>query len=451
MAHWRTLTSLVVAVILASAAQAQTYSLREAPLVDSYHHVQLSMALTGTLKLQQEGRELFLKESATATHDFVERVLEGGAESTAGKAARVYKDAKVSIVVDADKQERTLRPERTFLMTQREPGSNGALTYCPKGPLTREELDVTDHFDTLAATGLLPAQEVAVGETWKLGNVSAQALCHLQGLSEHTLMAKLERVQNEVATFTVNGTATGIDLGAAVTATIKATCLFDTKKRCLVAVEWIQKDERGSGPVSPASALEMTIKLARTPIDPVNELSDVLLVPVRDIEPARDLTDLFFKDAKDRFELVHTRDWQLVGRSEEHVVLRLMDRGEFVAQASIAPWKKAEPGKHLSPEEVKSVVANSPGWAQDTLIKAEEVKLPSGQWAYLVAGEGDLDGVRAVQYFYLVAGPGGDQAILTFTMTPAQTQKLGSRDLEFVHGFMLPGTLADRSNTPQRE
>ena len=110
-----------------------------------------------------------------------------------------------------------------------------------------------------------------------------------------------------------------------------------------------------------------------------------------------------------------------------------------MAQVSIAPWKKAEPGKHLSPEDVKSIVANSPGWAQENLIKAEEIKLPSGQWAYLVAGEGDLDGVRAVQYFYLVAGLGGDQAVLTFTMTPGQTQKLGSRDLEFVHGFQLPG------------
>jgi hypothetical protein len=93
----------------------------------------------------------------------------------------------------------------------------------------------------------------------------------------------------------------------------------------------------------------------------------------------------------------------------------------------------------LSPDEVKSIVANSPGWAQETLIKAEEVQLPTRQWAYLVAGEGDLDGVRAVQYFYLVAAPGGEQTMITFTTTPGQVQKLGSRDLEFVRGFALPG------------
>ena len=121
-----------------------------------------------------------------------------------------------------------------------------------------------------------------------------------------------------------------------------------------------QKDERGPGPVSPASALELTVKVTCTPLEAVNELSDVILVPVRDVPPPRQCTDLFLKDSKDRFELVHAREWHLVGRSEEHVVLRLMDRGEFVAQVSIAPWKKAEPGQHLSPEDVKSIVANSP-------------------------------------------------------------------------------------------
>ena len=439
MAHWRTLASLVVALTVTGAGQAQTYSLSEASLVDSYHQIQLSMTLTGTLKLFQDGREILLKESATATHDFVERVLEAGPDNIACKSARVYKNAKVSIVVDAEKLNRTLRSERTFLLAQRERGHDGVLTYCPKGTLTREELDVADHFDTLAVTGLLPVKGVTVGESWKLSNSTAEALCHLQGLSDHSLTAKLERLQADVATISVNGTASGIDLGASVNSTITATCLFDTKKRSLGSLEWTQKDERGPGPVSPASALEMTVKLTRTPIDPVNELSDVLLVPVRDVEPERSWTDVLFKDAKGRFEMTHTRDWLLVGCTPEHVVLRLMDRGEFVAQVSIAPWRKAEPTKHPTPDEVKSIVANSPGWAQDTLIKAEEVTLPSGQWAYLVAGEGDLDGVRAVQYVYFLAGPDGDQAILTFTMTPAQTQKLGSRDLEFVQGFLLPG------------
>ena len=40
-----------------------------------------------------------------------------------------------------------------------------------------------------------------------------------------------------------------------------------------------------------------------------------------------------------------------------------------------------------------------------------------------------------MQYFYLVAGPQGEQTVLTFTMTPKQAQKLESRDLVLVRGL----------------
>jgi hypothetical protein len=440
MTRWRSLASLVVALTVTGAVRAQSYSLSEPSLAGSYHHVQLSMTLAGTLKMKQDGKEIQLKETASAAHDFVERLLQAEPDSATAKAARLYKDAKVSITVEKDTVQRSLRQERAFLVAER--GREQLLTYSPKGPLTREELDVTDHFDTLAVTGLLPGKDVAVGDSWKIGNGAVQALCHLQGLAEHSLVAKLDQVKEDMAIFLVSGSATGIDLGASVKAAVRATCVFDLKRRRLIAIEWTQKDEREPGPVSPALSVEMTIKMTRLPVDPVNELSDVTLVPVPSGQPPREMTDVYFKDHRDRFELQHDRSWQLVGRTDEHVVLRLMDRGEFIAQVSIAPWKKSEAGQHLAPADVKAIVANAPGWEQDKLFKDEEVKLPSGQWGYLVAGEGDLDGVRAVQYFYLVAGPQGDQALLTFTMTPAQTQKLGSRDLEFVRGLMLPGVQA---------
>src|SRR5262249_7729499 len=149
-------------------------------------------------------------------------------------------------------------------------------------------------------------------------------------------------------------------------------------------------------------------------------------------------TDLQFKDTSGRFELVHARDWQLVAHTDQHTVLRLMDRGELVAQVAIAPWQKAAAGQHQPEAQFKATIEMSPGWEQDKLLKEPEVvDLHNGLWTYLVAAEGDLNGVRVLQYFYLVAGPQGDQVVLTFTMTSAQAQKLGSRDLELVRGLSL--------------
>jgi hypothetical protein len=434
MARWQTLASLAALVTLTGAAQAQTYSLAEPAQPSTFYRIQLSMALTGQLKVLVDEQEKSLKETATASHEYVERILEAGPDSTATRSARVYKEAKVAITVDGRQHDRGLRADRKFVAAQRLP--EGVLISSPDGLLTREEADVTEHFDTLSITGLLPASNVAVGDSWKVGNATVQALCHLQALSEQTLTCKLDQVKDDVATFSIAGTASGIDLGASVKTIVAASGRFDLKQHRLVDVDWRESDERGQGPVSPAAAVEVAVKVRRAAIEPVNELSDIAVVPLLTRQA---LTDLETKDSKDRFALQYAREWYVVGRTDEHVVFRLMDRGEYVAQLTIAPWQKAAAGKHLSPDEVKSIVANSPGWSQDTLLKAEEIKLMTGQWAYLVAGEGELGNDRAVQYFYFIAGPEGDQAVLTFTMTPGQTQKLGSRDLEVVRGFLLPG------------
>jgi hypothetical protein len=147
------------------------------------------------------------------------------------------------------------------------------------------------------------------------------------------------------------------------------------------------------------------------------------------------LTQLVYQDAKKRFDLVHGRDWQIVGQTDDHLVLRLMERGDFVAQATLTPWKKHPAGKHLSGAEFTQIIAKTPGWEQDKVLEAKEIEAPKEHWIYRVAAEGQLDGLKALQYFYLIAGPQGDHLLVAFTMTPSQAQKLDTRDLVLIRGI----------------
>jgi hypothetical protein len=443
MATWRTLASLVAALAVTAAARAQTYPLKEEPLAGTYTHVKLSMALAGEMKVQQEGKEQILKESATAAHEYVERVLVDGADGVADKTVRSYKNAHVAITVGTGTSERTLRNERRYLVNQRV--KDVVVTYCPQGTLTREELQLTEHFDTLAVTGLLPGRAVAAGETWKPANPVAQALCHFEGLTAQELVCKLEQVKDDVAVIAVTGTAAGIDLGAPVKVTVSATARFDLKAHRLTAVEWKQTDERGQGPVSPASKVEITTTMARAAIEPeaAPEVGDLTLPPVP-AEPPDALTLLSYRDPRGHYAMQHAREWQLAGRTDQHLVLRLMDRGEFVAQATLTPLQKTEPGKHLTGDEFRDLMAETPGWVQERVLEAEEVKAPTnGNWIYRVAAEGEMLGVKALQYFYLVAGPQGDQLLVAFTLAPAQAQKLDTRDLVLLRGLAFPAAAAD--------
>ena len=213
-------------VLAVSAGRAETYLLNETVKPGDCFSVRLDMKLTGHMKVQRNGQTATLKLTASATHEFPERVLAVGVSGLPEKAARHYDSAKAVITVDGEPSERTLRPSRRLCVAQRH--KDEVLLYCPTGSLTRDELDLTnDHFDTLYVTGILPGKAVAVGDTWPVRNVTTQALCNFEGLAKNELFGKLDGVKGTTATISVTGTAEGIDQGAMVKLSIKATATFD--------------------------------------------------------------------------------------------------------------------------------------------------------------------------------------------------------------------------------
>jgi hypothetical protein len=436
MSSWRALGSLAIVLLVGVQARAQTFELSEAPLVDSCFRIDIGMSLDGEIKVRQDGQTLTIKQSARARHQFLERILKANPAGLGDRAIRYYQSADARITVDKDESTRHFRPERVRMVAQRV--GDQTRTYCPKGPLTRDEVELTEHFDSLALPGLLPRTKVKIGATWNISNATVQNLCDLGGLIDHDLSGKLDKVQDGVAYITITGHVNGIAQGAAVKLDIAATGEVDLKEHRLVALTWKQKDQREQGPVSPAFVADVVTQIKRVPIEQPTELNDLVLalVPTSELPPDA-MTQLVARDPKGGFELVHARDWYLVGQTDRQMIMRLMDRGDFVAQLTITTWKKAEAGKHLSEEEFKEAMGQAPGWEQEKLLD-NGTRLEDSRhhyWIYRVGATGALNGVKAIQYFYLVAGPHGDQLVLTFTMTPAQVQKLGTRDVELVRGL----------------
>src|SRR5262249_8787549 len=156
-----------------------------------------------------------------------------------------------------DRSERTLRPERRLLVAQQLKGQG--LVYCPAGPLTRTEMELTsEHFDTLSLPGLLPAKAVQVGDTWKVANEAAQFLCCFEGLSTQDCRGIVGAVEDKPARVAVSGRAPGSEGGALVKLTVQASYQFDLAGKRLVALEWKKKEERDQGPASPATTVETT-------------------------------------------------------------------------------------------------------------------------------------------------------------------------------------------------
>jgi hypothetical protein len=428
-----------VVLLLAGAqvAPAQTYPLTETVKAGDCFRVRLEMSLTGEIKVARDGKAESLPLTAKASHEFPERVLAIGDRGLAEKCARVYETATAAIRVAKDAESKSLRPERHLIVAQRT--KEQSFTYSPGGPLTRAELElVGDHFDTLCVTGLLPGKDVAVGDTWKIDNAAAQALCHFDGLTDQSLVCKLEEVTDKIARVSITGPANGIELGARVKLKIDAAYRFDLEAKHLTWLEWKQTDDRDQGPASPALTATSTTTLTRKPIDRPDTLSDVALVSVPADKVPEMLLSVEYRHPKGKFDLNHARDWQVVGEPDGRLVLRLMDRGDFVAQATITPWTPAEKGKHLSADEFKATIANTPAWEPEKELQAGEVPAGEGRWIYRVSVLGKADGLAVLQNYYLLAGPNGDQVVVAVTLTPKKAEQLGSRDLSLVGSIELP-------------
>lgn len=415
----------------------QTYPLAESPRPDECFKLELTTSVKGAIIASSGDHTVELPMMVTNRIDVLLRTLVVK-DDRAVKTACYYPLARSTVSIRGETFRKVLSDERRLIVAQMLDGQ--MLHYSPKGPLTGDELDlVSDHFDVLNLSGLLPGTEVEIGQEWEPNKESVQALCSFDGLISHSLKGKLTEVKDGTAWLAITGKVSGIEAGALVNLTVTAKAGFDLLSNRITSVEWTHSDARDAGPVSPRLRLESTTKVERVLLkaEP-KELSEVALVGVPKEEPPMALRQVRFVDPRGRYKLLHDREWNIVSQSDDHVVMRLLDSGDFIAQATITAWRKSEPGKHLSPDQMKKLIADTPGWEMREII--EEGELPTdepGRWIYRVAGSGTNYGVEVVQNFVAIAGPEGDQVIVTIITKPANVGKVGTRDLALVQAIQF--------------
>jgi len=426
--------SLVVALVFAAPGFAQPVNLTEKVGLGDKTKCTVDLELKGNLFVVQAGKKESIRLEAKARHVFAERVLTA-IDGLPNSTARHYDEATATALVASEKTNRTLPADRKFVVARRNP--DGLFCFAPAGPLSREELDlVTEHFNPQCLAGLLPGKAVNVGDTWTIADAACQAACLFDAVGKNQLVGKFTAVKDGVATFTIDGNAEGIESGAKVTLAVNATGTFDTTAGRVTELSWKQKDEREQGPVNPASQVEATVTLKRELLAALpKELSDEVVAKVPEGDVPAAMTELRHADAKGRYSMVHVRDWHVTGQTDTHLVLRLMDKGEFVAQATVSVWQKVAAGKHTTPDDFKRAIADAPGWTPSKVLTDGELPATPGRYLYRLTAEGKMDDLPVIQTFYLLAGAQGDQVAVTLAMKPDKVKAVGTRDATLVNAI----------------
>lgn len=421
-------------LLAATPALAQPVLLAEVAKPGDCAKSTIDLTVTGHLVVGPNAAQDTVKLDARARLVFAERTLSVDGVMPV-KSARHYDAAGSSAVVGGERIERTLAGDRRLVVAQR--NGDGLFCFALTGPITRDELDlVAEHFNPQCLPGLLPGKEVGPNTTWPVPDAAAIAACQFDRLLKNALVGKLIAVQGGLATFSIEGQAEGIENGGKASLSIAATGTFDIASRRVVELQWKQKDDREQSAVGPASKVEATIALKREMMPAVPPaLTDAALAGIPNGEVPAALAQLRFVDPKGRYTILHPREWHVTGATDTHLILRLLDRGEFIAQATVSVWKSLPPGRHLSPDEFKKAVSESRGWSATKVLDDREVPASGGRWLYRLSAEGKLEGQPAVQNFHLLAGPQGDQLVVVVTMNPSQAAAVGTRDVALVNAI----------------
>jgi len=119
-------------------------------------------------------------------------------------------------------------------------------------------------------------------------------------------------------------------------------------------------------------------------------------------------------------------------------VLRLLDRGELIAQMNLTPYQQVKPGEHATLDEVEKLVSQAPGYKLDKVLEKTTVEASPGFWIGKVSTTGEASELPMQQIVYAIAGPRGDQVLLSFTVETEQAAKLAGKDLSLVRTVSLP-------------
>jgi hypothetical protein len=322
-----------------------------------------------------------------------------------------------------------VRPDLALLLAERR--GDSVVVFSAGGPLTRPELDLIQTVgDPLLLPELFPARPVSVGDRWELGNALAGAFSEYDAITHNTLRAKLEALDASAARLSLVGEVRGSVRGAAGSVAVSGTAILDRQAGLVTRLELERAETRLAGPVESALDVKSTITLDRSLIDVPAELADSALAGLPlESGPEREL--LLLEPPGGSYTLLHDRQWHIVNDTVRRVVLRRMRGGTMEAQCDLITGPNVGRGRHQDLTQFRDDIRKGlRGEFADFIGEGEVEGNPAGGFRYKLGVEGaEKDsGVVPLWYYYLVAGPEGDQLVAIFTLSRGVEASFGDQD-----------------------
>ena len=349
------------------------------------------------------------------------------------KAARHVIQAAAALNGEIRQRATSLRPEVAVLVAERRPDDGPVVVVSPAGPLSRSELELVEVAgDPLALTDLLPAEAVGVGRSWRVGKAAAVGISGYDVITTNALEATLESFDEGRAQVRLHGRIEGSLHGAPGLITCDGVLSLDRRKGWIERVEINRNESRRSGPIEAGLDVKSTLTLSRRADQPPATLGDPGLARYSlAVTPRSEM--LIEHGPDERTSFLHDRNWHIYWGDPKMRVLKRLDGGRVLAQCNLMVGPPAGRGRHQDPTQFRDEVRRALGQRFVQYIGMGEVDGdPAGGYRFKVGVQGREGDLGVVWYYYLVASPGGDQLVVTYTLAAQDSQAFGDQDAEMM-------------------
>lgn len=433
--------TLTTALPAADTGAAKTYLLRAAAQRGQITNVRVVLNVEGHLKLAGEGKvdQLPLKVAGNLQYD--ERVVEVDAETgQVSRSLRLYERAEATITIKAKPIRQTLPADHRRIALAA--GKEGITMICPGDHLSREELDLIDVIgNSLLLDRLLPNRKVHIDEEWSPPPQALATFLGLDAASHSEVKCRLAEVKGNVASVEMKGTMVGAVGGVSSEIELNARFTYHLTQRRITSLALAMRENRSIGHASPG--LKVTAKLQMaigsshatgkrvTGKRAAGTLNDQLSdKAIANIDLTADAHSTLLKyTAAGQYTLLHDPRWHIVAEQPGLSVLRLVDRGELVAQCKIATPSGKESSDPVTLDSFRAQVRKALGQNLKKIDGAAQTKTAAGYQVIRVVASGSVSDL-SIRWIYLhVSDTKGHQATFVFALESSLMERFATADL----------------------
>ncbi|MGE0756941.1 MAG: hypothetical protein AB7O38_07970 [Pirellulaceae bacterium] len=429
------------ALWLASQALAAegTFALQPASLLNSCTRVQAVLEVSGQLKVNPDGKKVAqMPITAKGEYEFVEKVTAVDTGSTeeaepVTRGMRYYRTGTAQSRIA--EHEVTNRIDDTHRLIGVSAGRSDVTLYSPHGPLTSDELELLElPANTLLLGRLLPGRETAVGETWKHDDGLAAALFNLDVVTDNKLESKFVRTEAQVAFVELEGAVEGSVAGVESRLKVAAKYQFDLASQRITWLALSVQENRAVGHAEPGFDVTARLRVTLAPGEEIPELSETALSAVPGA-PGTGLLLLAFQSKESGFRFLHDRNWKVMVDRHDVTILRLVERGELIAQCNISRMPDGAPDKQLTVGSFQADIRRVLDKNFGQFVDASEAKSEQGVRILRTIVAGVAADLPIQWNYYHLTDSQGHQASLVFTMDAKLVERFGATDQALIASF----------------